>query len=226
MSAADSARAETDQWAFIADLAQLLTQGDDVVPTELTITGFDPSQDLDRRIRPWSHPLPDHSLASLARFAAGLAQAEADAWEGDDRSVATRALEDRRFLLGDRIVHWTVPWLVSLGVAEPASGPETLAVVERLLDFGDQHRPAPALTGSEGLFPPGCDSIGEIPSRLDVTTFANGWLFANPRSEVGPEPFTAAAALWTELADSHPGTAQLWQDMATRAETALLFFGS
>lgn len=224
MSAADTARAEAAQWAFIADLAQVLTRGDDVVQTELTTTGFDPSQDLDRRTEPWAHSLADHTLASLSRFAAGLAEAEAEGWEENAGSVATRALEGRRFLLGDRIVHWAVPWLVSLGVAEPASGPEALAVVERLLDLGDRHRPAPALTGSEGLFPPGCDSIGEIPSGLDVTTFANGWLFADPRSEVGPEPFAAAAALWTELADSHPGTAQLWQDMATRAETAQTFF--
>ncbi len=226
MSAAEVARAESAQWAFIADLAVVVTQGDDVVPTELTTTGFDPSHDLDRRTESWAHSLPDHTLASLSRFAAGLATAEADAWDDEDPSVATRALSDRRFLLGDRIVHWAIPWLISLGVAEPASGPETLAVVERLLDLGDRHRPAPALTRSEGLFPPGCDSIGEIPSSLDVTTFANGWLFADPRSEVGPEPFTAAARLWTELATAHPGTAQLWQDMATRAETALSFFES
>ncbi|HDH03041.1 MAG TPA: hypothetical protein ENH15_02195, partial [Actinobacteria bacterium] len=168
MSAAEVARAESAQWAFIADLAVVVTQGDDVVPTELTTTGFDPSHDLDRRTESWAHSLPDHTLASLSRFAAGLATAEADAWDDEDPSVATRALSDRRFLLGDRIVHWAIPWLISLGVAEPASGPETLAVVERLLDLGDRHRPATALTRSEGLFPPGCDSIGEIPSSLDV----------------------------------------------------------
>jgi hypothetical protein len=222
--AADHARAEARDWAFVADLAEVLTQGEDVVPTELTVTGFDPGDDLRRRAGGWSHTLSDHTLASLARFAAGLAAAEAEAWERDDPSVATRALSDRRFLLGDRIVHWAVPWLVSLGVAEPASGPEAVAVVERLLAIGDRHRPAPALVGSEGLFPPGCDSIGPLPDRLDPTTLANGWLFADPRTELGPEPLAAAAALWTELADAHPGTAQLWKDMGSRARAALGMF--
>lgn len=225
MSAADAARDEAQQWAFVASLADLLTQGGAIVPTELTITGFDPSADLRRRSQGWSHTLADHSLASLARFGAGLAEAEAGAWERSDPSVATRALSDRRFLLGDRIVHWSVPWLVSFGVAEPASGPEAVAVVERLLALGDRHRPAPALTGPEGMFPPGCDSIGDLPDGLDLTTFANGWVFADPPAEFGPEPFRAAAALWTDLADAHPGTAQLWYDMARRADTALSHFG-
>lgn len=219
-SAADTARAEAAEWAFIVSLAELLTQGDDLVHTELTITGFDPEDDLRRRAGEWMHALPDGSLASLARFAAGLAEAEAKAWERNDPSVATRALADRRFLLGDRIIHWAVPWLVSLGVAEPQSTPETLAVVERLLALGDLHRPAPLLTGSEGLFPPGCDSLGELPDGLDRTTFANGWVFADPSTEFGPEPLEAAVTLWSDLADRHPGTEQLWRDMAARATAA------
>lgn len=222
--AAANARAEAGEWALIADLADLLTQGEDIAPTELIVTGFDPTADLERRTRGWSHTLPDHSLASLARFAAGLAEAEADAWARGDPSVATRAASDRRFLMGDRIVHWAVPWLVSLGVAEPASGPEAVAVVQRLLALGDRHRPAPALVGSEGLFPPGCDSLGTLPDGLDPSTFVNGWLFADPRAELGPEPFEAAAALWADLAGAHPGTAQLWKDMASRAQAALRLF--
>jgi len=223
-SAAEAAHEEAQHWAFIASLAELLTQGEDVAPTELTITGFDPSAELAKRTEAWFHTLADHSLASLARFAAGLADAEAKAWAGKDPSVATRALADRRFLLGDRIVHWAVPWLVSFGVAEPDSGPEAVAVVERLLALGDKHRPAPALTGSEGLFPPGCDSIGELPGGLDPTTLANGWVWANPQTELGPEPFEAALALWSDMAEAHPGTEQLWRDMARRAAAALAMF--
>jgi hypothetical protein len=223
MSASDAARQEAQHWAFIASLAELLTQHDDIAPTELTITGFDPATELARRTDGWFHTLPDNSLASLARFAAGLAEAEASAWERKDPSVATRALADRRFLLGDRIIHWAVPWLVSFGVSEPESGPEAVAIVERLLALGDQHRPAPALTGSEGLFPPGCDSLGLLPDRLDPTTFANGWVLAT-RSDLGPEPYAAAIGLWTDLAEAHPGTEQLWRDMAARASAAVTMF--
>jgi len=225
VSAADAARDEAQQWVFVASLAELLTRSHGIVPTELTTTGFDPSDDLRRRSQGWSHTLADHTLASLARFGAGLAQAEAGAWERSDPSVATRALSDRRFLLGDRIVHWSVPWLVSLGVAEPAARPEAVAAVEMLLALGDRHRPAPALTGPEGMFPPGCDSIGDLPDGLDLATFANGWVFADPPAEVGPEPFRAAVALWTDLAEAHPGTAQLWYDMAERAQIAQSYFG-
>lgn len=224
MPAADTARQEAQHWAFIASLAELLTAGEDVVPTELTITGFDASAELTRRTDGWFHHLPDASLSSLARFAAGLAEAEASAWEREDPSVATRALSDRRFLLGDRIIHWAVPWLVSFGVSEPESAPEAVAVVERLLALGDQHRPAPALTGSEGLFPPGCDSLGQVPDGLDPTTFANGWVHADPHDELGPEPFAAAVALWTDLAEAHPGTEQLWRDLAARAAAAVTLF--
>ncbi len=215
MSAADGAHQEANEWGFIATLADLLGELAVPPPTEVAVMGFDPADDLVRRAGDWSHELPDHTLAALARFAAGLSHAEAEAWEAEDSSVATRALSDRRFLLGDRIVHWAIPWVVSFGSLDLESGPEAVAVVERLLGIGDRHRPAPALTGTEGLFPPGHDSIGPLSGGLDTTTALCGWFFG--AGMVEPSAFDAAASLWDDLATRHPGTEQLWRDYAARA---------
>ena len=218
MTAADSARQEATEWMFIATISDLL--GEYAVPpaTEVDVTGFDPSDDLERRTASWFHRLPDHRLASLARFAAGLATAEADAWERDDPSVSTRALSERRFLAGDRIIHWAVPWTVSFGSLDLESGPEAVAVVERMLMLGDQHRVAPALTGNEGLYPPGHDSIGPLQEELDTTTALCGWFFG--AGVVEASAFEASAALWMDLADRHPGSARLWLDYAERSRVS------
>ena len=211
----EAALAEASEWGFVAAIADLLAEYAVPPATEVAVTGFDPAEDLGRRTAGWFHKLPDHTLASLARFAAGLANAEAEAWQADDPSIATRALSERRFLASDRIIHWAVPWVVSFGSLDLESGPEAVAVVERLLAIGEQHRLAPALTGSEGLFPPGHDSIGPLQDELDATTVLCGWFFGP--GVVEPSAFEAAAALWTDLADRHPGTARLWLDYAERA---------
>jgi hypothetical protein len=217
-SAPENARSEAAEWMFIANIADLLQEYAVPEATEVAVTGFDPGSDLDKRTSGWFHRLPDRSLASLARFAAGLAQAEAEAWERDDPSVATRALSDRRFLAGDRMIHWAVPWTVSFGSLDLESGPEAVAVVERLLTLGDQHRVAPALTGTEGLYPLDNDSIGPLQETLDTTTALCGWFFG--AGVVEASAFDAAEALWTDLADRHPGSARLWLDYATRAHVS------
>jgi len=214
-SAHETAEEEAAEWGFIATIAEMLAEYAVPPPTEVAVTGFDPAADLERRTSEWFHRLPNHELASLARFAGGLANAEAEAWRGEDPSVATRALSDRRFLFGDRLVHWAIPWVVSFGSLDLDSGPEAVAVVERMLAIGDRHRPAPALTGTEGLVPPGHDSIGPLQDGLDTTTALCGWFFG--AGVVEASAFEAAAALWDDLATRHAGTAQLWQDYATRA---------
>ena len=92
-----------------------------------------------------------------------------------------------------------------------------MAAAQALLDLADQHRVAPMLTGDEGLAPPGHDSLGELPDGLDVTHVGGGWLFQDATTQVGPEPYQAAAVLWDDLADRHPGSARLWRDLAVRA---------
>lgn len=203
---------------FIANIADLLQEYAVPEATEVAVTGFDPSADLEKRTSAWFHALPDHSLASLARFAAGLANAEAEAWGRDDPSVATRALSERRFLAGDRIIHWAIPWTVSFGSLDLESGPEAVAVVERLLAIGDQHRIAPALTGTEGLVQPGHDSIGPLQDELDSTTALCGWFFG--AGVVEASAFEAAEHLWNDLAGRHPGTEQFWLDYAARARVS------
>ncbi len=217
-SAAETARDEADEWGVIASMADSLAEYAVPPATEVAVTGFDPTEDLERRTGGWAHRLDDHMLASLARFAAGLADAEAEAWTKDDPSVATRALADRRFLAGDRIIHWAIPWAVSFGALDLESAPEAVAVVERLLAIGDRHRLAPALTGTEGLFPPGNDSIGPLQDDLDTTTVLCGWFFGP--GVVEPSALESAAALWTDLAERHPGTERLWRDYAARAEVS------
>lgn len=156
---------------------------------EVTVTGFDPSEDLDRRGRWWSHRFPSDHLPDVVAFGVALAAAEADAWRTNDPVVATRAFEDRRFLLSDRLIHWLVPLTYVTKGADP--------VRAGLLVLGDRLRVAPLLTGDEGIHPPGEDSFGPVgtPLRLDI----------------GPPQ------RWLGLQDAHPGTARLWRDLAVRA---------
>jgi hypothetical protein len=220
-AAADTARAEADEWMFIATIADLLVSGwEGVAPTEAAVTGFDPSIDLDRRARAWGHELSEGTLVEIARFSAALATAEAEAWDNDDPTIATRAVEDRRFLLGDRMLHWSVPWLVTVGSTTTEWAPEAMAAVERLLELADRYRVAPALTDLEGTVQPGHDSFGPVPDGLVVDSIAGGWLFVDPATQVGPEPYEAAAGLWEELAQRHPGSARLWLDLAARARSS------
>lgn len=186
MSAAtDGARRDMDAWRRLLSLVEKGLPD----AREAAVTGFDPRADLDRRGRWWGHRFGTGSLVEVVAFGVALATAETEAWAADDPVVATRAYEDRRFLFSDRVVHWVVPLtFVTEG---------TTRLREELLALGDRLRPAPLLTGDEGIHPPGEDSYGPRTSRLRVA--------------LGP------AARWSELAGDHPGTARLWRDLAVRA---------
>lgn len=182
--AADGARHDLTAWS------EVLTLGERQLPGahEATVTGFDPLDDLNRRGRWWAHRFDVGGLLEVVAFGVALAMVETEAWERDDPVVATRAFEDRRFLFSDRLVHWVVP------LTFVTSGTEQLR--ELLLAMGDRLRPAPVLTGTEGLYPPGEDSFGPLSSRL--------------RIELGPPD------RWRALAVAHPGTASLWLDLEDR----------
>ena len=157
--------------------------------------------DLDRRASTWSHHFSDHSLESVSGFAAALAGTEASAWRAEEGDVATRAYESRRFLFADRMIHWAVPWLL-------ASAEEARA--ETLLDLGDEMRVATQLPGREGLLLSGEDSLGPLSNR---ESFWSGWVSVPDR-----DPPADIPGHWRALAERHPGSAQLWLDLAARAE--------
>ncbi len=161
----------------------------------------DAGTDLDRRASAWSHRLSDHSLESVSGFAAALAGTEAAAWREEQGDVATRAYESRRFLFADRVIYWAVPWLL-------ASSEEAKA--EALLDLGDEMRVATQLPGSEGLLVSGEDSLGSLGNR---GSFWSGWVTVPDRDA----PIDIAG-YWRALAERHPGSAQLWLDLAARSE--------
>ena len=170
---------------------RLLDQADAVLPVarEWTVTGFDPYEDLNRRGRWWSHRFPSDRLPDVLAFGVALSAAEGGAWRSNDPVVATRAFEDRRFLLSDRLIHWVVPMTFVSGGAD--------SIRDGLLALGDRLRVAPLLTGDEGLHPPGEDSFGPLASSLHL--------------DLGP------ADRWIGLQRAHPGTARLWRDLAARA---------
>lgn len=236
--AAGAARDEASRWMEIAAAARL--DPADVVPAEAAVIGyFDPIADLTKRASDWNHALPDTSLDSLAKFAAGLASAEAIAWEKDDPSTATMAYEHRRFLLGDRILHWAVPWLDQTGrcyfdLREPMHAARNI-----LLELGDRHRPAPIMLDGEGLTLPGEDSYGPITIDSDVDRWLrsiwSGILLtdATVRSMTGVrrsdrttalsqipnlrDYYSIASKRWEGFVGAHPGSARLWRDLARRA---------
>jgi hypothetical protein len=254
VTAADTARAERDTWVEIHDLtARVVPAVTAPGPNEVEVTGVEVARDLVRRQRRWGIALDDDGLPELARFAAALAATEAEAWERDDAIVATQAFEDRRFLFTDRVVHWTVPWADVAGRCHSEIRSETDRLRDVLLDLGERLRPAPLLTGSEGLHPPGEDSFGPTTAAMNMTSalmslHCGTVIFeATVRSLTGAthgRSFTAAeladrrlrgdlaslfenaSARWTRLADEHPGTERLWRDLASRAEiTASQFEG-
>jgi hypothetical protein len=249
VSATRRAAEERDRWVDVVELCRtLIDHGVDPAPFELTCTGFDPSEDLIRRAGRWQHQLENGGLVGLARFAAGLAQAESDAWKTEDGVTATKAFEDRRFLLGDRIVHWAVPWSDAAGRCHHPIRQAAHGIRDHLLVIGDEMRVAPILTGDEGLHAPGEDSLGPIavglPSRLGllgsgtilfsatIDSLTSGAMM-NPtptpeeltpriRFDLGVH-YRAVAARWRRMAAEHQGTARLWRDLAARAEhTGLL----
>ncbi len=196
------------------------------VATEFSVTGHDPSGDLARRARNWGLTDLAPDLASLCRFAAALAEAEA--WNEDRPEVATRAYESRRLLLGDRIVHWAVPWLDIAGRCHPEVREPAHDARDRLLDLGDLGRVAVALSGSEGLIIPGEDSLGPLDGDHPLGSLPTGTVMveATWRSLGGDQAeaedlatlYETAAQRWISMALAHPGTARLWLDLAHRAE--------
>lgn len=237
--ASSAAREEAELWAEIAGWPP--AGWTDIAPTESAVVGFfDPARDLTKRASSWNHDFSDHRLSSLASFGAGLASAEAEAWEADEPHVATRAFADRRFLLGDRVVHWAVPWLDAAGRCYPAHGEDAHRRRRLLLAIGDRLRPAPDLGPVEGLTPPGEDAFG--PLGLDVPLvkwIRSVWsgtvvMEATVRSLTGGDEldltqsqvctdlatlYEVAAQRWTAVAAAREGTARLWRDLATRAES-------
>lgn len=237
--ATEAARGEARLWVAVADGAPV--DWDDVPPTEADVVAFfDPAGDLARRAGSWGHQLPDASLSSLASFGAGLAMAEAQAWERDEPHVATRAYADRRFLLGDRVLHWAIPWLDTAGRCYAEYRDTAHRSREVLLRLGDRLRPVPDLGSTEGTAPPGEDALGPLTIDVPLGDWVRSlWsgaviLDATVRSMIGGGGeldlagpgradvamlFTVAAARWTTLAAAHPGSARLWRDLAARAES-------
>ncbi|MDH5372067.1 MAG: hypothetical protein OEX97_03895 [Acidimicrobiia bacterium] len=218
----------------------------DVPPAEAAVVAFyNPIDDLARRARSWSYQVGAGDFADLARFGAALARAESEAWASDRGHIATRAYEDRRFLLGDRVIHWAVPWFDAVARQYPTSFDAAIDARNRLLDLADHHRPAPALSGSEGLVVPGFDGFGSLDVNVPFEQFMlSVWsgvvlldgfladLFKQPikqrtlpgdwDSYPGVLPaleatYRAAAVRWDDLAQARQGSAQLWRDLANRA---------
>jgi hypothetical protein len=246
-----AARAEATQWSEIA--SHWAGYGDaehwdDVAPREADVVGFfDPAEDLAKRARSWNHELATLDLSDLARFAAGLALSEADAWRDDHPHVATRAYSDRRFLVGDRILHWAVPWLDTAGRCHPGLQQTAHHDRDLILAIADFHRPAPDLgAGREGMYPPGCDSFGPIEPQGDLAQHLNSvWsgailmratiasITGSARDSWGVTAddlvknsetrdyltmlYAVRAARWRNLAEAHPGAATLWLDLSERA---------
>lgn len=221
---------------------------DELASSEAAVVRFhDPRDDLEGRADRWGYELGSGDLSDLARFAAALAQAEARAWMDDEPHVATRALEDRRFLVGDRLMHWAVPYLDAIGRCYPEMRDDAHGDRDTLLDLGEKMRPAPALVGREGVTVPGEDSFGPVGRRGAPAEFVLSlWsglvvLRATLSSMQGAqveerrvqkawleEPqfradlatlYEVAALRWDRLAQSRPGTARLWLDLGERART-------
>lgn len=178
-------------------------------------------------MRQWGYQPRDLRLSDIALFAAGLARAEAEAWELGNEHIATQAYSERRFLLGDRILHWAIPWLRA---AESTKTVAALASQQLLLSLGEQHRPAPLLADGEGLTAPGEDSYGSIeitaPLRERLLSVWSGQVLAGALRnsvEAGELPggladsYGAATEHWQRMADSYPGSARLWRDLSLRA---------
>ena len=235
---------ELDRWVEIADHCRHVTEhGVDPPPLEHACTGFDPWPDLGRRADRWRHRLGDAGLRELSRFGAGLVQAESDAWSNGDGVTATQAYEDRRFLLGDRIIHWAVPWADVAGRCHHAIRHHAHTIRDHLLSIGDDMRIAPILTGPEGLHAPGEDSIGPLPPEaidsigllgsgtiLFAATMASmtAGVITDPvpsLTSLGPQTridlgvhYRTVGARWRRLSEQHAGSAMLWRDLSERAD--------
>ena len=205
-TASERAAREAEAWIHLAErwAGRPISEKD-------VIVFFDPEADLTKRASRWGHVMPGTDLSHLAAFAAALAGTEADGWEGDSREVATRAYEERRLLVGDRIIHWAVPWLDAHGETTDR---------DLLLEVGDEMRVAPRLAGDEGLRLEGEDSFGprslEVPLDQWTGSLLSGIVLREGHDDL-EAAYRRAAATWETLARDHPGSAALWHDLTVRA---------
>jgi hypothetical protein len=225
-TASDLALEERDFWLDLAgrwgpkDASDLWA---DRPPKEkAVVVFFDPGPDLNRRAAEWGHELPDVDLPSLSAFASGLADLEAESWLTDKPDLATRAYEARRFLVGDRVLHWAVPWLDAVGCCYPAHEEPAFSDRDTLLGLADIMRVSPELPGVEGLLVEGEDSLGpneNLEGSAWSSSLWSGALILDAMGEIADLAafYETAAAHWSDLADRHPGSAQLWLDLAARA---------
>jgi hypothetical protein len=104
-----------------------------------------------------------------------------------------------------------------------------------LLEIGDSLRPAPTVSGTEGLYPPGEDAFGPLAMDRPVGEYLyslwSGAVLVGPGSvqvtSVAREEhrdwgalaggYRRAARNWDRFALRHPGTGALWADLAVRA---------
>ncbi len=236
-AAGEAAAAEAAKWVRVADAVP--AEWSDVAPTELAVVRFyDPGPDLERRAARWGHRFVTDRLDALCFFAAGLAQAEAQAWDRGDLHLATQAYEDRRFLAGDRILHWAVPWLDAVGRCYPDHRATAHPARDGLLEIGDHLRAAPDLGLDLGLGELGEDAYGPLDAGAQEASYLRSiWsgallLDATLVSMTGGVPGTSAddvdpgdivalyensAARWLRMAAEHPGSAMLWRALASRA---------
>ena len=226
-TASERASAEAGRWRGIAarwSPQQVPDIYADVPPSEHAVVAFfDPNGDLERRTTDWGFAMQRPHLDELARFAASLAEAEREAWEGDVPDLALRAYETRRLLVGDRIAHWAVPWLDAVGRSNQDLRAAAKNDRDTILAIADEMRIAPALSGSEGMVVPGEDTFGpivaDVPLHLFLRSLWSGDVLLRTSNEpVGAEQYEAAAERWRSLAEGHPGSARLWLDLANRAE--------
>ena len=198
---------------------------------------YDPAPDLVRRAEDARADPVSGELNSLARLAAQLASDEANAWSTDVPDAAMRAYHLRRNLVGDRIVHWAVPWLEAVGRCYPDHRDDAHADRDWLLAVADEMRVLPSFAHGEGLTLPGEDSFGPTELREPWTAWIRSlWsgrlmLDATLRS-MGLDPgdvdstavgdlavlYEVSAARWTTVAAESPGSAGLWIDLARRAD--------
>jgi len=227
-TATERAAAEKNLWALLSERWTRSAVPDlwnDRPPTEKDVIRFhDPQQDLMRRAENWGYNLLDTDLSALATFAAGLALAEAEGWETEKPDLATRAYEARRFLLGDRIIHWAVPWLDAIGRHYPDHRDAAHWDRDILLDLADEARVAPALPGREGIRVSGEDSYGPVdlnqPQEKWLDSLWSGTVLLGDEYESTMDLavlYRGEAERWSAMATDHPGAAEVWGDLSLRA---------
>ena len=231
-TATERATAEKNRWALLSQhwkRSAVPDLWDDRPPTEKDVIRFhDPQQDLTKRASDWGYDLPGFDLSSLATFAAGLASAEAEGWDLEKPDIATRAYEARRFLLGDRIIHWAVPWLDTVGRHYPDHRETANSDRDILLDLADDARVAPVLPGREGIRMTGEDSYGPIqrtqPLERWLSSLWSGAVLLGDdiHSAVSlAVVYRTEAGRWSAMAQRYPGTAEIWEDLSLRATTTV-----